>query len=72
MAQGNWSPEVCKGKPRCRLCNRVVLAKDMVRLDGVKPAHKLCADDRKLDYTVGMEIHPHKPFDEGAEGTSGA
>lgn len=40
MAQGNWNPDVIKAKPRCRLCRRVVLIKDLVRLDGVNPAHK--------------------------------
>lgn len=58
MARGNWNPEVIKAQPRCRLCARVVLRRDIVRLDGVKPAHKVCADAKQLAYTVGAEIHP--------------
>ena len=58
MARGNWNPEVVKPRPRCRLCVRAVLAREMVRIDGVKPAHKVCADAKQLTYTVGTEIHP--------------
>lgn len=29
-----------------------------VRLNGVNPAHKSCADNRGLNYTVGMDVHP--------------
>lgn len=58
MVSGNWNPDVVKARPRCRLCARVVLLSDMVRIDGVKPAHKTCADARLLAYTIGSEIHP--------------
>jgi len=64
MAQGNWKPEVCKAKPRCRLCRRVVKTIDMVRLDGIAPAHRSCADQQAREYTVGAEIFPIKPKDE--------
>lgn len=63
MAQGNWNPDVIQAKPRCRLCRRVVLPKDMVRLDGVAPAHKVCADDRGRAYTEGTAIHRPQPKD---------
>ncbi|EOV4287860.1 hypothetical protein ACONYW_002002 [Escherichia coli] len=53
MAQGNWNPDVIKAKPRCRLCRRVVLIKDLVRLDGVNPAHKNCADEAGRAYSHG-------------------
>ena len=56
MAQGNWDGAVVKAKPRCLLCRRVVLARDMVRLDGVAPAHKVCAEERKRTYTEGTAI----------------
>ncbi|CAG9237768.1 hypothetical protein PSP6_750007 [Paraburkholderia tropica] len=58
MAQGNWNPEVIKAKPRCRLCTRVVKSDDFVRLDGVNPAHRACAQARGRDYTEGKEIQP--------------
>lgn len=61
MAQGNWNPDVINARPRCRLCRRVVLLRDMVRLDGVNPAHKECADERQRTYTVGPEIHRKSP-----------
>ena len=57
MASGNWKPDVIKPKPRCRLCMRVVKKADFVRLDGVAPAHKQCADDAGRVYTEGTEIH---------------
>lgn len=57
MAQGNWNPDVIKAKPRCRFCNRVVLLRDMVRMNGIFPAHKQCADGRQGVYTVGPEIN---------------
>lgn len=58
MARGNWNPEVVKARPRCRVCVRVMLAREMVRIDGVKPAHKACADAKQFTYTVGTEFHP--------------
>jgi hypothetical protein len=58
MAQGNWNPDVCKAKPRCRLCKRVVTLADFVRLDGVNPAHRACAQARGRAYTEGKEIQP--------------
>lgn len=60
MAQGNWDGEVVKAKPRCRFCRRVVLVSEMVRVDGVYPAHKVCADDRNRPYTVGPKVTPMK------------
>ena len=56
-SRGNWNPDVIKPKPRCRLCNRVVADKDMVRLNGINPAHKSCADKKNLPYTEGPAIH---------------
>lgn len=56
MAKGNWNPDVCKAKPRCRLCRRVVKSADMVRLDGVAPAHQICADAANRAYTIGTAI----------------
>lgn len=58
MAQGNWNPEVIKAKPRCRLCGRVVPTSHFVRLDGVNPAHRACAEERGRAYTEGREIRP--------------
>ena len=58
MAQGNWNPDVCKAKPRCRLCRRVVKKADMVRLDGIAPAHRACAINASRAYTVGSDIQP--------------
>ena len=58
MARGNWNPEVIKPCIRCRLCRRVVKKADLVRLDGIYPAHKVCADWKGRTYTVGMEVHP--------------
>lgn len=57
MARGNRNPEVIKAKPRCRLCQRVVKSGDFVRLDGVNPAHRACAQARGRAYTEGKEIH---------------
>ncbi|NHR04390.1 hypothetical protein HA052_04190 [Chromobacterium haemolyticum] len=57
MAQGNWNPEVIKPKPRCRLCRRVVKAADFVRLDGIMPAHRCCAQAKNRHFTEGKEIY---------------
>ena len=57
MARGNWNPEVIKPKPRCRLCGRVIKAADFVRIDGIYPAHRACADDKQRPYIDGTEIH---------------
>lgn len=54
MARGNFSSYGAKYKPRCRLCCRIVLKKDMVRLNGVNPAHKACADERGIEYTLAL------------------
>ncbi len=64
MARGNWKPEMCKAKPRCRLCGRVVKKSDMVRLDGIAPAHRSCADQQGRKYTIGVDIFLNKPKDE--------
>ncbi|NRF83813.1 hypothetical protein HQ619_07720 [Burkholderia gladioli] len=56
MAQGNWNPDVIKPEPRCRLCRRVVPAADFVRLNGVNPAHRACAEAQTRAYTEGREI----------------
>lgn len=58
MAQGNWNPEVIKAKPRCRLCARVVKPANFVRLDGVNPARRACAEARGRSYTEGLAIQP--------------
>ena len=58
MAQGNWKPDVIKPRPRFRLCGRVVKKNDMVRLDGVNPAHRACADEKGRAYTKGDTIFP--------------
>lgn len=58
MAQGNWNPDVCNAMPRCRLCKRAVRLADFVRLDGVSPAHRACAQARGRAYTEGKEIQP--------------
>ena len=61
MAKGNWNPNVIKPRVRCRLCGGVILVKRgdvFVRLDGINPAHKSCADNHGKKYTVGMDIHP--------------
>jgi len=58
MAQGNWNPEVIKPNPRCRLCGRVVKTADFVRLDGVNPAHRACAQAKGRTYTEGTAIQP--------------
>jgi hypothetical protein len=57
MARGNWNPEVVKAQPRCRLCRHVVRLADLVRLDGVAPAHRICATERGRSFTNGAEIH---------------
>lgn len=57
MAGGNWKPEVIKAKPRCRLCARVVKLADFVRIDGIYPAHRACAEAKQRPYTEGTEIH---------------
>jgi hypothetical protein len=57
MARGNWNPDVIKPKPRCLLCARVVTTKDMVRLNGISPAHRQCAIDRNRQFTDGADIH---------------
>lgn len=56
MAQGNWNPERIEPAARCRLCRRVVKAADFVRLDGVYPAHRVCAQDRGREFTEGREL----------------
>ena len=65
MAKGNWKPDVIKPRPKCRLCGRVVKKNDMVRLDGVNPAHRSCADEKKREYTEGTAIYPGE--DDGSE-----
>lgn len=57
MARGNWNPEIIKPKPRCRLCGRVVKTADFVRLDGIYPAHRICAEAQQRAFTEGTEIH---------------
>lgn len=57
MARGNWNPEVIKPKPRCRLCNWVVKTADFVRLDGIYPAHRVCAQAKNRPFTEGTDIH---------------
>jgi len=57
MVRGNWNPEVCEPKLRCRLCRRVVKSADMVRLNGIAPAHRVCADAANRAYTVGTAIN---------------
>lgn len=57
MARGNWSPEVIKPKPRCRLCRRVVKLADFVRLSGIYPAHRPCALAKKREFTEGTDIN---------------
>jgi hypothetical protein len=49
---------VINAKPRCRLCKRVVKSDDFVRLDGVNPAHRACAEARGRTYTEGLVIQP--------------
>jgi len=57
MAKGNWKPDVIQPRPRCRLCTRVIRKSDeFVRLDGVIPSHKSCADEKGRKYTAGKEI----------------
>lgn len=56
MAQGNWNPEVIKPKSRCRLCKQGVKSVDFVRLDGVNPAHRACAQTMGRTYTEGLAI----------------
>lgn len=56
MARGNWRPEVIIPKPRCRLCARIVNKADFVRLGGVQPAHRACAQSAGRDFTEGDEI----------------
>lgn len=56
MAKGNWNCDVIKPKPRCRLCGRVVKKIDLVRLDGVNPAHKKCAVSKGRAFTEGDSI----------------
>ena len=53
MAKGSWNPYVIKPRPRCRLCGKVVKRKDFVRLNGINPAHKECADMAGRVYTNG-------------------
>lgn len=57
MAKGNWKPEVIKPKARCRLCRHVVNQADFVRLGGMYPAHRKCAQHHDRPYTEGTEIH---------------
>jgi hypothetical protein len=56
MARGNWNPTVIKPRPRCRLCGRVVKVADFVRLNGINPAHRTCANDKQRAFTEGTEI----------------
>ena len=58
MAQGNWNPDVIKSKPRCRSCKQVAKSGDFVRIDGVNPANRACAQVRGRAHTEGKEIHP--------------
>ena len=51
MARGNWSQYGAKAQARCRLCARAVGKKEMVRLNGINPAHKACADAAGRSYT---------------------
>jgi hypothetical protein len=56
MARGNWDGNVIKPKAKCRLCRFSVADKDFVRLDGIYPAHKTCAEDKGRTFTIGKEI----------------
>jgi len=60
MAKGNWNPSVIKPKTRCRLCGYVIKKKDLVKLEGIYPAHLSCAlkTDREFTErpTKGIEI----------------
>lgn len=65
MARGNWSPDRIKPRPRCRLCRYVVRKADMVRLDGVNPAHRDCAIVAGRAYTVELvkQVSDHQLSD---------
>ena len=54
MAKGNWSRYGAKAQARCRLCAKAVSKKDMVRLNGVNPAHRECADAANRPYTLEL------------------
>ena len=56
MAKGNWKPNVIKPKMRCLLCGRVLVKRDMVRLDGISPAHEICAIRKNREYTFGTAM----------------
>lgn len=68
MAKGNWSQSGLKAKARCRLCGRAVSKKDMVRLNGVNPAHKLCADGAGRSYTLELMHISQRATQESKQG----
>ena len=57
MPGAHWNPDVMKPKPRCRLCRYLVKPADFVRLDGIYPAHRICAVARNRNFTEGADIH---------------
>lgn len=56
MSRGNWNPDVIKPKAKCRLCARVVKAREFVRLNGINPAHRACALAKGRPFTEGDAI----------------
>lgn len=61
MAKGNWKPDKIKPRTRCRLCGFVVKAPEFVRLEGVYPAHRSCAQKKGREYSEGLEIRKEPP-----------
>lgn len=68
MAKGNWNPSVIQPKARCRFCTRVVEQKDIVRVDGLYPAHVECA---QLKGCSPLNYAADRPTDEECLGHVG-
>lgn len=51
-----WNPSVCIPQARCRFCRRVVAKRDFVRIEGVYPAHRICAENSGKSFTEGTDI----------------
>lgn len=61
MARGNWSCTSIKPAARCRLCRHVIKASEFVRLDGIFPAHRACAEVKGRAFTIGPAIQANTP-----------
>ena len=56
MARGNWKPDVCKPRPKCRYCRKTLKNSEIRRVNGYIPCHAECAEWRNLLHTDNTNI----------------